>query len=221
MFSNLEHLKLKAWGHKQHFSQFLPVNKKSQIVDLGCGNGSLIYWLTTEGYENVVGYDLSIQQISQGKQLGIENIFEKDVFEILQSEKKFDLIFARDLLEHFTKEEALRFLNLCSNRLNPHGVLILQIPNAGSPFFGRTRYGDFTHEIAFTQSSLSQIIKSTFESYSRISFYPWQPVVISFRSLVRYCVWRVFEFFYKIPLWAEHGGFNHICTINLIAVVTK
>ena len=36
--------------------------------------------------------------------------------------------------------------------LKPGGRWILHTANAESPFYGRVRYGDITHEQAFTQS---------------------------------------------------------------------
>ena len=49
--------------------------------------------------------------------------------------------------------------------LNSNGSLITHQPNADSPFVNSILYGDYTHELAFTKQSMSQIILSNgFES---------------------------------------------------------
>ena len=50
----------------------------------------------------------------------------RSVLEWLGDRKlQFDLIVSLDLIEHFQREEALRFLDLCFAALKPDGRLIL------------------------------------------------------------------------------------------------
>jgi hypothetical protein len=65
-----------------------------------------------------------------------------------------------DVLEHFDKREVLQFLGLAYKKLSPHGRLILKVPNGANPILaGSSRYIDFTHELLFTEESLSQVLR--------------------------------------------------------------
>lgn len=210
----------RANAFKQHFKGHLPGIKTGKIADLGCGSGSLVWWLNTEGYSDVVGIDISEEQIKIANKLGIKNVYVGDVFEFLYScNDDFEIIFARDLMEHFTKEQVVKFLDLCKKRLTDKGKLILQVPNAESPYFGRVLYGDFTHELAFTQYSANQLLRS--RGFANVSVFPWRPVVGSFKSMIRYIVWRIIEIFLILPIFVETGGTNHIVTKNIIVTATK
>jgi hypothetical protein len=64
------------------------------------------------------------------------------------------------VLEHVEKPRAIAFLNAVRTALKPGGRLVIEVPNMGNPLVGLTcRYADFTHEIGFTGSSLSQLLR--------------------------------------------------------------
>lgn len=100
-----------AW--ESYFGRFLPENKYAEIIDLGCGNGGFVYWLQQEGFKNVMGIDISEEQVAEAEKLGIKNIYLVDLREFLRNKAGvYDLIFARDILEHFTKEENVKIVEL-------------------------------------------------------------------------------------------------------------
>ena len=103
--------------------------------------------------------------------------------------------------------------------LRKDGVLVLQVPNAESPYFGRVRYGDFTHELAFTSTSITQLLLAA--RFVGIEVYPWRPAITGVKSFVRYLLWRFIEPLLKMPILVETGSYNRIVTMNLIAVAKK
>lgn len=211
-----------AW--RIYFSGFLPQDKKAKIIDIGCGNGSFVYWLNELGYENAEGIDISEEQIESARNLGIKNINQTNVIDFLNKSAnndfgEYDIIFARDLIEHFNKEEILNLLELIYRVLRKNGILIIQTPNAEGPFSGRYRYWDFTHEISFTESSISQVLAVS--GFSEISIYPVRPAIHGLKSFVRFIFWRLFEFVLRFYLLIETGASKGIFTQNLIAVAKK
>jgi hypothetical protein len=44
--------------------------------------------------------------------------------------------------------------------LSEHGFVVIQVPNALSPFIGHLRYADFTHTVLFTPFSLQHVLMS-------------------------------------------------------------
>ena len=53
---------------KPHFQMLIkrhvPANKNSNILDLGCGYGALLYFLSEAGYQNLHGVDASAEQLA-------------------------------------------------------------------------------------------------------------------------------------------------------------
>lgn len=206
-------------GFNQHFGRFLNFKKDRKIIDLGCGSGSLVNWLHNLGYRNSFGIDTSREQIEVAKSNDIENIIEGNVFDFLKKNSDFKLIFARDLIEHFDNQSCYDFLKLCFGSLSEDGKIVLQIPNGESPYFGRIRYGDFTHELVFTSASIKQILASI--GFEEIKVYPWRPIISSSKSLIRFLIWRLIEVILIIPLQIETGSGNRIVTMNLIVEAKK
>ena len=130
-------LKQQCYGFRQHFGDFLPKSKSESIADLGCGSGSLVWWLRQSGYENSKGVDGSPEQVELANQMGIDGVSLGDVFDFLDQGNEYQILFARDLIEHFDKQSVHDLLKKCFTAMTPGGYLILQVPNAESPYFGR------------------------------------------------------------------------------------
>lgn len=218
--ASLEEFRQRSISYQKQFGGFLPKNNKAKLIDLGCGNGSVTWWLQNIGFTNAIGIDISAEQVEIVNRLGVKNIQQADIKTYLSEKKDFyDVIFARDIIEHFNKEDLVDVLSLCYNSLKNNGILVIQAPNAESPFFGRIRYGDFTHEIAFTTSSLSQLLRII--GFLEIQFYPKGPLVNSVGSFVRVILWKFVEVFYKFLIFVEIGRVKAIVTQDIIAVGKK
>ncbi len=217
--ADISKLTRQSFGYRQHFGRYLPLDKTACIVDLGCGSGGLVWWLGQSGYSHSVGIDGSTEQVELAHLLGIESVRVGDVFEFLDKNDGQSLLFARDLIEHLDKQSVFDFLEKCFASLKPGGRLVLQVPNAESPYFGRVRYGDFTHELAFTASSITQLLSAV--GFEGIEVHPWRPAITGPKSIFRYLAWRLIEPLLKLPIQLESGGKNRIVTMNLIAAARK
>jgi 2-polyprenyl-3-methyl-5-hydroxy-6-metoxy-1,4-benzoquinol methylase len=201
----------------QHFGNLIPQALDARILDVGCGRGGLVYWLSQRGYHRAEGIDVSGEQVETARRVGVANVQQADLRSYLGSRvQSYDALILRDVVEHFTREQIIEVLELCRAALRPGGVVIVQVPNAESPFFGRIRYGDFTHELAFTQSSMAQLFKVI--GLEDLRLYPTEPVVTGLGSLARNVLWGVVKAFYRILLFAELGRGKWIFTQGLIAV---
>jgi 2-polyprenyl-3-methyl-5-hydroxy-6-metoxy-1,4-benzoquinol methylase len=206
---------------KSYFGKYLPLDKKAMILDAGCGFGSFLYHLHKEGYENVVGVDVSPDQVMQARKLGLKNVECADLVGYLEKHpQEFDCITALDVVEHFKKEELVHLLDAVYSSLKHDGVFIMQSPNADGPFGSRYRYWDFTHEVAFTKTSISQVLSVI--GFKNIEVHPTGPVVHGILSGIRWLIWNALRLVMKIYLLIETGVFNgHILSQNLIAVARK
>lgn len=200
--------------------QFLPEDTSANIVDLGCGYGSVVWWMQRAGFRNASGIDISAEQVETANSLGVSNVFEADIMAFLENRKcEFDLILARDVIEHFDKSDVVDLLTRCHAALRENGVIVIQTVNAESPFSGRIIYGDFTHETAFTVRSMSQILNMT--GFQKVQFQPTKPLIYSWKSFLKYVLWRIVEKAYKLCLFAEVGRTDGIVTQCFITVASK
>jgi 2-polyprenyl-3-methyl-5-hydroxy-6-metoxy-1,4-benzoquinol methylase len=202
-----------AW--QAYFGRWLPAAKDARMLDLGCGDGSFVHWLHEQGYGRAEGIDVSKEQLALGKKMNIEGLAEARIEKFLpEHAAAYDLISARDVLEHFKKEELLPLLDQIHAVLKPGGVFVAQTANAENILWGRLRHGDFTHENAFTESSIRQVLLAA--GFTSIEVAPQRPVIHGFASAARAGIWRLIELLLSIDLLAETGSAHGIFTQNLL-----
>jgi len=99
----------------------------SKILDIGCGDGMLAKRLSEKGSE-VVGVDISIDQLKEGKRNSKSlNFVRGDATHPVFRRGSFDVVVAGEVLEHLRRpfESLLEWRHL----LKPNGRLILSTPN--------------------------------------------------------------------------------------------
>lgn len=199
------------WGKgcDWYFRNWLPTDKDVRIADLACGAGALLHFFRERGYNNVVGVDISPEQVSISRQV-TEDVVQDNVLHFLQThENSFDLIAALDLVEHFDKDEVLTFLDDCFAALRPGGRLILQTPNAETPWGTYHRYNDLTHETCFQSNSLSRLMSLTgFVNVAARELGP-APKRCGPISAMRFILWRCIRLslqFYNVVETGESGS---------------
>lgn len=200
--------------------RFLPASRDARLIDLGCGHGGIVLWLQDIGYRNAEGIDLSVEQVALATKLGVGNVHQGDINAFLAARRDtYDVIIARDVFEHFDRESLVSMLQLISSSLREGGVLIFQVPNAESPFGNRIRYGDITHEQAFTASSVSQLVRLT--GFGSIEVYSLGPIVYGFPSFLRFLAWKCVEALYRTLIAIEVGRGHRIVSQNLLAIARR
>jgi SAM-dependent methyltransferase len=200
-----------------------PPEKDATVLDLGCGHGALLQFAREFGYHNVRGVDGSPEQVAAALRLGIEGVVEGDLSEMLNSQMdaSLDAVVAFDVIEHFTRDELLPFVDEVHRVLKPGGRWIIHVPNGESPLFGSIRYGDLTHEMAFTRTSLNQLLLSS--GFESVHCFEDTPVVHGVKSALRWVIWKGFRSILRLYLAAETGdaGGDHIFTHNMLAVAMR
>lgn len=164
-----------------NYKQFLPSDKDSTILELGCGKGFFLKYLEEMGYSHIRGVEKSESQILHALSDVKDYIIVDDMFNYLKNcAQKFDLIVLFHVLEHLFKDEILDILELIYDSLTDKGTLIIEVPNAGSPIFGgNSRFSEFTHEVGFTPPSLKEVILVS--GFEKVKVYPIRGLSIKAR----------------------------------------
>lgn len=199
----------------------LPKNPHIAIADLACGHGRLIYSLKKRGFTNVEGVDISQEQVAAAHKIGIPEVKCQDIKEYIDEKVpgSYDVVFLMDFIEHLEKKELLDLLDNVYRILNSNGIVIIHAPNAAGTFGMSIRYGDYTHQNAFTPQSMRQILRAC--HFADVKCFEDKPVVHGLKSLIRLVMWHFLTIYPRLLLIAETGGTNHILSQNMLVVAKK
>lgn len=187
--------------YSYYFRNWLPDDKQAAIVDVGCGAGALLTVFKRKGYYNLYGVDLSVPQVEFARHIVKDVVVDNAIDYLKRRNGSFNLITAIDIIEHFKKDEALNFLDACFVALRPGGRLILQTPNAESPWVGSIRYGDMTHETCYTPAGLSRIMNMC--GFIEVEGRPCVPTPNNLNSTIRYLLWQMISIGFRICTFIE------------------
>lgn len=221
--ASIEGLRSRAPYLEKLVREHFPEDRDAEVLDLGCGHGALLHFARQAGYRNLHGVDRSPQQVAAAAALGISGVVEGDLLDMLRSRAagSVQAVVTFDVIEHFTKDELVAFVDEVHRVLAPGGRWIIHAPNGESPFGGRMLYWDFTHELCFTRTSLAQLLISS--GFSRVGCYEDAPVPHGLKSAARWLLWRMIRGLLLVYIAAETGAFDRECIFsqNLLAVATK
>lgn len=208
----------RRWGkaYDWYLRGWLPTDRNVVIGDLACGSGGLLLYFKDRGYHNLFGVDISPDQVARARQI-VPSVVCADVLDWLTGhESRFDLLTALDLIEHLTRPEALRFLELARRALKPGGRIVLQTPNAAAPLAMDVRYGDPTHEWCYSPNQLQRLLARA--GFSAIEVREQGPVPwgYSVASTARWVLWKLLSL--GVHLWwlAENGTFAPVLSKNML-----
>ena len=128
---------------------------------------------------------------------------------------------AFDVIEHFTKAELIPLVDEVLRVLKLGGRWVIHVPNGESPFGNRMRCWDFTHEQAFTRTSLGQLLVAS--GFASVEAYEDRPIPHGFISLVRATLWRLIRATLLFYIAVETGSLDRraVFSQNLLAVAEK
>lgn len=210
-------------GYMAYRKQYMPFlnkyPKSAAIIDIGCGTGIIMDFLRQEGFENLFGIDISEDQVNYAKEQGL-NAVAIEVFDFFRTNKrKFDIVFAMDLVEHFYKHELIELFNGFNSVLSDNGILIIHTPNGDGIFHQHIIYGDLTHLTIFNSNSLGQILRLT--GFSDIKCYETGPKTKNFIGVIRLILWKFVRIIVQAVRIIETGGTEKILTQDFICVAKK
>lgn len=233
-----EHLDNMKSYYKRLLGDVLPSDRKSRILDIGCGQGFALITLKDIGYPRVSGIEVDRQQVRscQQKNLEVKHIENTEEF-LQQHPQTYDSILLLDVLEHIPHEKQLNFMKEILKALKLEGQLICTVPNANSILASRWLYNDWTHHLSFTEYSLdfllfnagfTEIQTNTCEFFepppfrlllSRAILRKWY-----WKTLLHYAIFRYVRFNRRLSAIGELGweqGLDIPLSLNLLVTAKK
>lgn len=141
----------------------------SPVVDLGCGRGQFLELLKETGIDAYgVDSDHLACAAARNKHL---NILQGDLFDHLRQlpERSLGGIFLARVIEYLPSHLHLELVTLCSKRLKPDGVIVIETMNPDSDFpFGRNSSIDPSHFRPVYPEVLKSLLDSSGFRESRI-----------------------------------------------------
>jgi cyclopropane fatty-acyl-phospholipid synthase-like methyltransferase len=192
------------------------------ILDLGCGIGQFLYYLSHAGYTNLVGMDISESQIALARQMQPNLDFQhvqNPIDELLRNPEKFDAIVMNDVLEHIAPETLLGTMKAVCTALKTKGFIIIKTINAAYPLGNFARYQDLTHRSSYHEKSLTQLLRQI--GFNRIECHQeeiglYNPLFVIKKSIV-----MMVRFVIKLMIYFTESDWPGIISVNIIAHAQK
>ena len=193
----------------------VPEDRKTRILDIGCGDGSVLLLLREMGYENISGIDLSPENVALCHEAGLGCVDKHDALALESYRKEdgpWDVVLCMDIIEHIPPESTVGLLLSIRQRLAPGGRVVVQTPNLAYCLSNWVRYADPTHTTGFTEKSLATVLRSA--GFARVEVYPvWHATTLLGRSRELYV-----RFMHKLFYLAEGSSAAKVAARGIIAV---
>jgi len=103
---------------------FRPGVSRPRVLDLGCGPGNMLDFLTGQG--DVYGSDFSADALRFCAERGHGRLFRADFHQLPLGSSRFDLITCIDVIEHLADDR--RAIHELARILRPGGLLVVSVP---------------------------------------------------------------------------------------------
>lgn len=203
-----------------HYAAWLrSAPRDGAVLELGSGDGSMLAYLQSIGFSNLVGIDVSEEQAQVARGRG-QPVRVQDAFEALAvPASTLSGIVALDFLEHFSKAEVGELLRLSAAALRPGGFLLVRTPNGQGIFSGQIVYGDLTHSTIFTPGSLRQALDLA--GFTDIRFREATFSRRGLRGRLRAVAWELIRALANLVRRVQSGRTQEIWSENLLCYARR
>ncbi|MBT4651912.1 MAG: class I SAM-dependent methyltransferase [Candidatus Pacebacteria bacterium] len=137
------------------------LNKKSSILEIGCGNGFLLEEIYKLGYSNVQGFEPSIDAVKNLSQHLSSRIINSYFRPNLIKSKKFNLIVVFQTLDHIPNPN--QFLVECYKILKPNGYIFAfnhNVDSVSARLLGeKSPIFDIEHTFLYNPTTIKRIFE--------------------------------------------------------------
>jgi SAM-dependent methyltransferase len=120
-------------AHRLEWFRRTGTRQSDPILDVGCGDGRLLWWLHRAGFDDLTGIDAFLRSASPGRDASPR--FERRALE--EHEGRYRLVMAHHSFEHM--RDPRRAFAAFGRLVSEEGWLVLRVPNAEG--WARRHYG--------------------------------------------------------------------------------
>lgn len=159
--------------------RFCGLPQNAQILDVGCGTGSVIQFLQKFGAPE--GIDISEEAVRFCQKRGISKVSVGNASSLPYKDKSFDFVIASDLLEHI--EDDVIAIQQMHRVLKKGGFLIITVP--AHKFLWSEHDEALGHRRRYTRNELLTKLKTAGFEVERINYSVFFafPIIFIYRTL--------------------------------------
>lgn len=184
------YINLSSSKRQPHITRLLEVleqitgaNKKSRILDIGCNDGSFLLKLRSKGFTNLCGIEPAEDAFIEARRRKLHlhhGFFNFETAKQLYKKQQFDIVIARQVLEHITNLND--FISGISYILKENGVICFELPD----FLWNAEYLDYSlweeHVNYFCLETLRNLLK-----LHNFDIFHSETTLFSGRALIVFC----------------------------------
>ena len=209
-----------------NFGKYInPLLKKKNVhvLEIGPGFGEFIEYCAEKGINDidVIENDRSVVSYLK-KKYSLRNVFlTQDIGNADKGLGTYDVIMMTQVLEHVPQTAHIKIMQTLFKHLNINSVLIITVPNIGNPLAIFERYYDYTHETAFTEHSLEQMVDFANFKNAKIILQSFRIPPYSLINILRIIPQFLLHAFFKLLYIINGGVYPHILTTNISLIIEK
>jgi len=146
-----------------NYSHWLPQDRNASILDLGCGDGRVLQFLSRKGYLNIHGVDrdsIALEMI--GKLDGVTLECTEVNIEYLRHQcGQFNLIILKQMIYYVERSEVMSFMLALKDALTDDGLIVVEFFNAALLSSRLTELKDPFIRTAYTEHSMRRLFAAT------------------------------------------------------------
>lgn len=198
-------------------------HKNCSVLEIGPGLGEFISYCNDQGIESidVIDYEKEVLDYVSTK-FKIKNQFMSQNIQPFEKKlRMYDVIMMTQVLEHIPTEKHIPYLQTLYNHLNVGGIILITVPNIGNPLAIYERYYDYTHETAFTDHSLLQMVDFAHLANSQVEVQGFHIPTYNLINVIRSGIQFLLHGLFKLLFIVNGGVYPKILTTNITLVIEK
>jgi SAM-dependent methyltransferase len=208
-----------------NYRRWLPQDKQAPILDLGCGNGRVLRYLSALGYSQVKGVDRDPDELAEAKGLpGVTVECAEVGLDYLRAHRgKFKLIILKQMIYYIDRRDVQAFMQAVRDALTDDGMVLVEFFNASLLSSRFTELKDPFIRTGYTEHAMRRLLAAAglFNGFmgGEVAA-PGRPIV----SITYRCLRRVWVAMLRAVYILERGmddELPRIYTKSIIAVAGR
>jgi ubiquinone/menaquinone biosynthesis C-methylase UbiE len=167
---------------RESFAQYVKPNSK--ILEIGCGTGNILTYISKEKNCDCYGIDISsdseevIKYFEKNRGTKIHFMIG-DGFNVPYPDNYFDVVYSEGVIEHFNNQEIIKMVDEHVRVCRPDGIIIISVPNQFNIFLTiakKVMGHSYPHnpEKSYTIFELKNLVESRGTKVVGIDGFAWQ-----------------------------------------------